>query len=46
VLRDQGKYEKAETMNRRALKGHEKILGKKHSFTLISVSNLAAVLQY
>jgi hypothetical protein len=32
-------------MNRRALEGREKVLGMDHSSTLISVSNLALVLQ-
>jgi hypothetical protein len=41
VLRDQGKYEEAEQMNRRALGGREKALGKDHPDTLTSVSNLA-----
>ncbi|OQN95386.1 hypothetical protein B0A48_18634 [Cryoendolithus antarcticus] len=41
-----GKYESAETMNRRALEGCEKVLGKEHPDTLASVSNLALVLQY
>ena len=33
-------------MNRRALEGKEKALGKEHPDTLISVNNLALVLQY
>jgi len=33
-------------MNRRALEGREKALGKEHSDTLTSVNNLALVLQY
>ncbi|KAI0914524.1 hypothetical protein F4823DRAFT_572174 [Ustulina deusta] len=45
VLRGQGKYNKAEEMNRRALKGYEKVLGKQHPDTLTSVSNLALVLR-
>jgi tetratricopeptide (TPR) repeat protein len=45
VLQDQGKYEAAEAMNRRALEGSEKVLGKDHPSTLTSVSNLASVLQ-
>jgi tetratricopeptide (TPR) repeat protein len=45
VLRDQGKYEAAEEMNRRALEGREKVLGVEHPDTLNSVSNLALVLQ-
>ena len=44
VLRGQGKYEAAEEMNRRALDGHEKVLGRDHPDTLTSVSNLASVL--
>ena len=43
--REQARYDKAETMNRRALDGSEKALGKEHSSTLTSVSNLALVLQ-
>ena len=31
-------------MNRRALDGYEKVLGKEHPSTLTSVSNLASVL--
>ena len=46
VLRNQGKYEAAEEMNRRALEGKEKVLGVKHPSTLTSVSNLASVLKY
>ena len=45
VLRDQGKYEAAEEMNRRALKEYEKVLGVEHPNTLTSVSNLASVLE-
>ncbi|KAI9781829.1 MAG: hypothetical protein M1816_002179, partial [Peltula sp. TS41687] len=45
VLQHQGKYEAAEEMNRRALEGYEKALGKEHPHTLTSVSNLAGVLQ-
>jgi hypothetical protein len=45
VLRHQGRYEEAEEMNRRALKGREKMLGKEHPDTLISVSSLASVLR-
>lgn len=36
-----GKYEAAEEMNRRTLKGHGKVLGKEHPNTLTSVYNLA-----
>jgi len=32
-------------MNRRALEGREKVLGKEHPDTLTSVNNLAFVLQ-
>jgi len=46
VLQQQGKYEAAEEMNRRALEGREKALGKQHPDTLSSVSILAGVLQY
>ncbi|KAI8686582.1 NACHT domain-containing protein [Fusarium keratoplasticum] len=46
VLRYQGKYEEAEQMNRRALEGHEKVLGREHPHTLGSISNLGLVLQY
>ncbi|KAK6435231.1 hypothetical protein LTR95_008583 [Oleoguttula sp. CCFEE 5521] len=46
ALQYQGKYEAAETMNRPALEGREKALGKEHPDTLTSVSNLALVLQY
>ena len=46
VLQYQGKYEAAETMNRRALEGYEEVLGKEHPRTLTSVSNLALVLRY
>jgi tetratricopeptide (TPR) repeat protein len=46
VLRDQGEYEQAEEMNRRALAGSEKVLGVDHPSALTSVGNLAGVLQY
>jgi tetratricopeptide (TPR) repeat protein len=45
VLRDQGQYEAAEAMNRRALEGREEALGANHPETLTSVSNLASVLR-
>jgi hypothetical protein len=45
VLGYQGRYEEAEQMNRRALEGREKALGKEHLDTLTSVNNLALVLQ-
>ncbi|KUJ07385.1 uncharacterized protein LY89DRAFT_365096 [Mollisia scopiformis] len=40
-----GSYNTAEEMDRRALEGREKVLGKEHPNTLTSVSNLASVLQ-
>ena len=40
----QGKYEAAEEMNRRALEGYEKVLGKKHPDTLTSIYCLAYLL--
>ena len=45
VLHDQGKYDDAEKMNRRALEGYEKVLEQDHPDTLMSVNNLALVLQ-
>jgi hypothetical protein len=45
VLRRQGKYEAAEKMNRRALEGREKVLGKEHPSTLTSVEGLADLLE-
>ena len=45
MLEDQGKYEEAEDMSRRALEGYEKVLGAEHSDTLASVNNLASVLE-
>ncbi|KAK0955619.1 hypothetical protein LTS01_023272 [Friedmanniomyces endolithicus] len=45
MLQNQGKYEAAEEMKRRALEGKEKVLRKEHRDTLTSVSNLALVLQ-
>ena len=45
VLHYQGKYEASEEMNRRALKGREKVLGVEHPDTLTSVGNLASMLQ-
>ncbi|KAF2730992.1 hypothetical protein EJ04DRAFT_443952, partial [Polyplosphaeria fusca] len=41
VLQYQGNYEAAEAMNRRALEGYEKALGKDHPNTLTSVYCLA-----
>ena len=46
VLQDEGKYEAAEKMHRRALEWREKMLGWEHPDTLMSVSNLAGVLWY
>jgi hypothetical protein len=43
MLRDQGKYEKAEKMNRRALTGSEKVLREEHPSTLTSMANLASM---
>ncbi|KAL8763279.1 MAG: hypothetical protein Q9194_007383 [Teloschistes cf. exilis] len=43
---EQGSYDNAEQMNRRALDGREKVLGKEHPETLTSISNLASVLRY
>ena len=45
MLRDQGQYEAAEEMDRRALEGREKVLGVQHLDTLISVNHLALMLQ-
>ncbi|KAL8873245.1 MAG: hypothetical protein Q9198_007058 [Flavoplaca austrocitrina] len=42
---EQGRYDEAEQMDRRALDGREKVLGNEHPSTLTSVSNLASVLQ-
>ncbi|OCK97022.1 uncharacterized protein K441DRAFT_549805, partial [Cenococcum geophilum 1.58] len=36
-----GKYKAAEEINRRALKGREKVVGQEYLGTLTSVSNLA-----
>jgi hypothetical protein len=44
VLQNQGKYEKAEEMNQRALAGYEKVLGLDHPNTLTSVYCLANLL--
>ena len=43
---EQGKYEEAEHMNRRALDGREKMLGKEHPDTLTSVFYLAYLLHH
>ena len=40
-----GRFEEAEAMNRRALKGREKVLGVEHRDTLASVNNLALAFQ-
>ncbi len=42
---DKGSYDTAEEMNRRALEGREKALGKEHPDTLASISLLATVLR-
>ena len=44
VLKRQRKYEEAEAMHRRSLKGREKVLGPEHPYTFISVSNLRSAL--
>jgi tetratricopeptide (TPR) repeat protein len=43
---EMGKYKEAEDMNRRALEGRERALGKEHPTTLKSVGNLAVTLQF
>ena len=43
--REQGSYNKAEMMHRRALEAKEKVLGPEHPDTLASVSNLGSVLE-
>ncbi|KAI8680532.1 NACHT domain-containing protein [Fusarium keratoplasticum] len=40
-----GRYEEAEQMNRRALEGREKVLGREHPDTLTSIHNLGWVLR-
>src|SRR5205814_1714001 len=45
ALQAQGKYEAAEEMNRRALEGWEKVLGRDHPVTLRGVNNRAMALQ-
>jgi tetratricopeptide (TPR) repeat protein len=45
LLRQNGKYNEAEKLNRRALEGREKELGVHHIYTLRSVNNLASVLR-
>jgi hypothetical protein len=44
VLRDQGKYNEAEQMRREVVEGQERVLGKEHPYTLMSMNNLALVL--
>jgi hypothetical protein len=44
VLENQGKYEEAESMHRRALQGSEKVLEAEHPQTLTSMGNLALAL--
>jgi Tetratricopeptide repeat len=44
VLSHQGKYEQAEEMHRQALRLRETVLGKEHSNTLMSMNNLALML--
>jgi ankyrin repeat protein len=41
----QGQWKKAETMQRRALKGYEEALGPEHPDTLISIKNLGLILE-
>ncbi|PWW80876.1 TPR-like protein, partial [Tuber magnatum] len=45
VLRELGRYEESEVVNRRALEGYEKSLGSDHPYTLMAVNNLALVLR-
>jgi tetratricopeptide (TPR) repeat protein len=45
VLRDLGKYEEAEKMNRRALVGFKTTLGSEHHLTVISKYCLAFLLE-
>jgi tetratricopeptide (TPR) repeat protein len=45
MIVDNKKYEEAEQMDRRAVEGREKVLGKEHPSTLTSVNNLAVMLQ-
>ncbi|KAK5202618.1 Gluconate transport-inducing protein required for gluconate-H+ symport [Exophiala xenobiotica] len=45
VLRQQGKYEDAEQMQRQTLDLREKVLGEEHPSTLTSMNDLAEVLQ-
>ena len=45
VLREQGKWQKAEEMHTEVLEGMSRVLGQDHKHTLSSMSNLASVLQ-
>jgi Flp pilus assembly protein TadD len=45
VLRQQGKYEEAEQMQRQTLDLKGKVLGEEHPSTLASMNNLAIVLR-
>jgi len=44
MLNKQGKYIDTEAMNRQMLEIKEEVLGKTHPFTLITINNLALVL--
>jgi hypothetical protein len=46
VLQHQGKHEEAEKMEKRALKGGEKVLNTEHPDALTNVSNLVFVLPH
>ena len=45
TLDNHEKWEEAEGMHRRALEGHEKVLGKDHPSTLTSLNNLGCLLK-
>jgi tetratricopeptide (TPR) repeat protein len=45
VLKNQGKYEEAEDILRRAFRLIDTMLGKEHPLTLTSINNLATVLR-
>jgi Flp pilus assembly protein TadD len=45
VLTQRGKYEEAEQIFRQTLSLREKVSGKKHPDTLLSLNNLASVLK-
>ena len=45
LLEAQGKLEEAEVLSRRALKGKERVLGTDHPSTLLTMYNLAALLE-